>query len=152
MPAARSYDNYHSLLADPAIEAVLTAVPIELNATILMEALHARKHVMAEKPICCAIRGQPQVGLRCFIWKTAAMISCLGPFGPGFFRNLGENSRRHFRVFRAWCKFNRVEGLSVIAERMMRAGRIKRAHKPATIRSDTPRCGARFRERLRITN
>src|SRR5262249_60793466 len=99
-----------------------------------------------------AVRGQPQLGLRCFIAMTASTSSCLGPFGPGFFRNLGENSRRYFRVFRAWCKCNRVEGLNAMAERKRRAGRIKSAHKPATIRSDTPRCGARFRERLRITN
>src|SRR5215472_18744346 len=29
------------------------------------------------------MRGQPQVGLRCFIWTTASMSSLRGPLGPG---------------------------------------------------------------------
>jgi hypothetical protein len=33
--------------------------------------------------ICCAIRGQPQLGLRRFISTTASMSSFFGPFGPG---------------------------------------------------------------------
>src|ERR1051326_8824990 len=35
------------------------------------------------KWICSAIRGQPQLGLRCFISTTALISSRLGPFGPG---------------------------------------------------------------------
>ena len=48
------------------------------------------------RPICCAIRGQPQLGLRCFISTTARMSSALGPCGPGFRRRFGENSMRYF--------------------------------------------------------
>lgn len=59
--ASRSYDNYRSILDDPAIEAVLTAVPIELNGPILMEALHSRKHVMAEKPIAATVAQARQI-------------------------------------------------------------------------------------------
>jgi predicted dehydrogenase len=59
--AARSYDDYHSLLADPEVEAVLSGVPIELNAPILMEALHAGKHVLAEKPIAATVHEARQV-------------------------------------------------------------------------------------------
>src|SRR5208283_870552 len=51
--------------------------------------------------ICCAIRGQPQLGLRCFISTTARMSSALGPFGPGFRRQSGENSMRYFRLLMA---------------------------------------------------
>jgi hypothetical protein len=49
----------------------------------------------------CSIRGQPQVGFRCFMSTTAAIASWLGPFGPGFFRTVGENSRRYFRFVSA---------------------------------------------------
>src|SRR5712691_4386893 len=45
--------------------------------------------------ICCAIRGHPHVGFRCFMSTTAAMTSWLGPFGPGFFFTFDENSRRY---------------------------------------------------------
>jgi hypothetical protein len=32
--------------------------------------------------ICCAIRGHPQLGFRCFMSTTAAITSWLGPLGP----------------------------------------------------------------------
>src|SRR5260370_8412327 len=44
----------------------------------------------------------------------------------------------------------RVEGFSTIAERIRRVGRMKRAHKPATRRSEKHRLSDRCRERLRI--
>src|SRR5712692_9172883 len=43
--------------------------------------------------ICCAIRGHPQIGFRCFMSATAAMTSWLGPLGPGFVGPLDEKSR-----------------------------------------------------------
>ena len=56
------------------------------------------------KTICCAIRGQPQVGFRRFMSTTAATISWLGPFGPGFVGTLVEKSQRYFRVVSAPMK------------------------------------------------
>src|ERR1041384_204621 len=50
--SARVYEDYHDLLHDPAVDAVLTAVPIHLNGSVLVDAVRAGKHVMAEKPIC----------------------------------------------------------------------------------------------------
>ena len=43
-----------------------------------------------------------------------------------------------------------VEGLSTIAVRINRDGRMNRAQTPATIRSDALRFGTRFRDRFRI--
>lgn len=51
MGISRCFADYRQLLADPAIEAVLVAVPIELNAALAIEAIEAGKHVLAEKPI-----------------------------------------------------------------------------------------------------
>src|SRR5439155_16609341 len=92
--------------------------------------------------------GQPQVGLRCFIWTTASRSSLLGPFGPGLPLRWDEKSRRYFRFLKAWWRLKRVEGLarwgrrsSTMAERIRRAGRMKRAHKPATRRSEVRRFG-----------
>jgi hypothetical protein len=39
----------------------------------------------------------------------------------------------------AWWKLKRVEGISTIAERIRRAGRMRRAHKLATRRSEARR-------------
>jgi hypothetical protein len=101
------------------------------------------------KAICWPIRGQPHVGLRCFIWITASIRSLPGPFGPGLLGRFWENGRRHLRFFMAWWRFKRVEGFSTIAERISRLGRMRRAHKPATRRSEVRRLADRCRERYR---
>jgi hypothetical protein len=99
------------------------------------------------KVICCAIRGQPQVGFRCFMSTTAAMTSRLGPFGPGFFRTVAENSRRYFRVVSARWRRRRVEGFRTMATRTSRLGRMSSVHTPATTRSASRRLGERRRGR-----
>ena len=48
---ARIYDHYSGLLQDPDVDAVLIAVPIEINYSVLMDAMKSGKHVLAEKPI-----------------------------------------------------------------------------------------------------
>jgi predicted dehydrogenase len=52
---SRVYQDYRDLLRDSGVDAVLTAVPIELNGPILLETLRAGKHVMAEKPIAATL-------------------------------------------------------------------------------------------------
>ena len=67
-------------------------------------------------------------------------------------RRLGENSQRYLRVRRARWNSRIVDGLSTIAERITRAGRMNSAHTPARIRSDAQRFGARCRERFRMSS
>ncbi len=44
------YDNdYHELLADPNVEAVVIALPLHLHAQVAIEAMKAGKHVLTEK-------------------------------------------------------------------------------------------------------
>lgn len=44
------YDqNYHDLLKDPEIEAVIIALPLHLHAPVAVEAMKAGKHVLTEK-------------------------------------------------------------------------------------------------------
>lgn len=51
----RVYKNYHELLQDGDLDAILTAVPIELNGTVLRAAIDSGKHVLAEKPIAATL-------------------------------------------------------------------------------------------------
>lgn len=51
---AKVYDQYKALLDDPEIDAVLISVPVELNAPVLIDAILAGKHVLAEKPIAAS--------------------------------------------------------------------------------------------------
>ena len=43
------YDDHKKLLEDPSIEAVVIAVPLNVHASIAIDALRAGKHVLAEK-------------------------------------------------------------------------------------------------------
>jgi len=44
--------DYHHLLDDPDIQAVVIATPTDTHATLVREALEAGKHVLVEKPLC----------------------------------------------------------------------------------------------------
>jgi predicted dehydrogenase len=46
----RSYGDYESALADPAVDAVVIAVPPAFHLRLTIEALAAGKHVLVEKP------------------------------------------------------------------------------------------------------
>lgn len=46
------YQDYHDLLADPAIDAVDIALPHHLHRDSIVDAAEAGKHVMSEKPLC----------------------------------------------------------------------------------------------------
>jgi hypothetical protein len=54
-----------------------------------------------DKLICCAMRGQPNSGLRRFISIMALMTSLDGPLDPGLRPPLGEYSCRYFRLLSA---------------------------------------------------
>lgn len=47
----RAYTNYQELLEQPDIDAVTIALPNYLHATVAVDALNARKHVLIEKPM-----------------------------------------------------------------------------------------------------
>ncbi len=50
-PDAKVYTDYRELLADPEIEVVHVLTPNRSHADISIDALHAGKHVMCEKPM-----------------------------------------------------------------------------------------------------
>ncbi|RPI02385.1 MAG: gfo/Idh/MocA family oxidoreductase [Calditrichaeota bacterium] len=47
----RAYGSYQALLADPEIEAVYNPLPNHLHVPLSVQAIHAGKHVLCEKPI-----------------------------------------------------------------------------------------------------
>lgn len=47
--------DYKALLSDDSVDAVLIAVPIELNGRVLLDAIRSGKHVIAEKPIASTL-------------------------------------------------------------------------------------------------
>ena len=51
VPGAKVYTDYKKLLADPEIDVVHVCTPNRSHAEISIDALHAGKHVMCEKPM-----------------------------------------------------------------------------------------------------
>src|SRR5262245_1477259 len=51
LPGVRATDDYHALLADPNIDAVLVCSSTDTHATVAVEAAEAGKHIFCEKPI-----------------------------------------------------------------------------------------------------
>ena len=47
----RIYSDYHALLSDPEIEAVIVCLPNYLHHPVCLEAARAKKHILVEKPI-----------------------------------------------------------------------------------------------------
>jgi predicted dehydrogenase len=53
---AKSYGDYDAALADPAVDAVLIAVPPAFHLALTLRALEAGKHVLVEKPAFPSLR------------------------------------------------------------------------------------------------
>ena len=49
-PAARLHEDWRALVADPAVDAVMVATPVDAHFDMALAALRAGKHVMVEKP------------------------------------------------------------------------------------------------------
>jgi predicted dehydrogenase len=49
------YDDYHALLRDPAVDAVVIATPNHTHAAVLGDAFATDKHILVEKPLCTTI-------------------------------------------------------------------------------------------------
>jgi predicted dehydrogenase len=60
----RSTGDYHTLLADPAIDAVHICTPNALHFPMAMDALSAGKHVLCEKPLATSVKEAEQLAAK----------------------------------------------------------------------------------------
>ncbi len=59
--AKRAYDNVDALLADPEIDAVYIASPVNYHKAQAIAAAKAKKHILIEKPICMTVEDGEEV-------------------------------------------------------------------------------------------
>jgi predicted dehydrogenase len=95
---AKFYGSYQELLADPEIDAVYNPLPNHLHVPLTIEAIHAGKHVLCEKPIALSAaeassllevtRKYPQIKvMEAFMyrhhpqWQTARQMVLKGKIG-----------------------------------------------------------------------
>jgi predicted dehydrogenase len=55
-PGTEFFTDYHALLSRAAIDAVVLLTPMQEHARMAAEALHARKHVLVEKPLATSLQ------------------------------------------------------------------------------------------------
>lgn len=60
-PVHKTTPDFHDILADPGIEAVVIATPPYLHVPIAIEALEAGKHVLIEKPMAVDVSQTEQI-------------------------------------------------------------------------------------------
>jgi predicted dehydrogenase len=51
-PDVRAYKDYHRMLREVEVDAVVAAASTKAHASIVQDALEAGKHVLCEKPMC----------------------------------------------------------------------------------------------------
>ncbi|MGQ9649601.1 MAG: Gfo/Idh/MocA family protein [Phycisphaerae bacterium] len=94
-PQIRVVADYHELLADDSIDAVVIATPTSTHAQIAREALQAGKHVLAEKPICATTRQAVEIVRLAEETGLAFMVGHVFLFNNGIteLRKLVESGR-----------------------------------------------------------
>ena len=79
--------DYHELLDSPQVEAVYVAVPHDQHQEIYTEAIHAGKHLLAEKPFGIDLAANQAI-LQAVQENPSSLVRCSSqfPFFPGAYR------------------------------------------------------------------
>lgn len=99
--AAVATSDYHDLLSDPEIDAVLIATRHTSHARIVLDALDAGKHVFVEKPIALTLEDAHKIAER--VEQTGLVLRVgfnrrFSPFINSMRRVVGTSGRRIFTV------------------------------------------------------
>ena len=86
-PGAASVDDYRKMMEDKSVQAVFVATPTHLHKEIVIEALHAGKHVYCEAPIASTIEDAKFIA-------NAARSASAQVFQPGL--SFRSDPQRHF--------------------------------------------------------
>jgi predicted dehydrogenase len=85
-PHVRSERDYHALLSDSDIDAVVVATPTGTHAQIVREAIEAGKHVLCEKPLCETAEQGEALAAIARERERVVMVGHVFLFNPGIMR------------------------------------------------------------------
>jgi predicted dehydrogenase len=80
----RRYQDYHELVADAEVDAVLVANPDAYHADVTLAALAAGKHVLVEKPMCLTLREADDVIAAQARAGTWVQVGYMRRYAPAF--------------------------------------------------------------------
>ncbi len=85
-PSIKITKNYQDILKDPAIDAVVIAVPTNFHVAVTREALKAGKHVLCEKPLSLKPEECSELGELAQAHKRILMVGHIFVFNQGVTR------------------------------------------------------------------
>jgi len=122
----KGYTDYHEMLENKDIDAIIIVTPGELHAQMAIDAAKAGKHVAVEKPLCIElkeademIRAVKKAGVRdayfenlCYAptYATAKQVMDDGGIGDVFFIRCGESGGLGIDTYKAMFEKARKEG------------------------------------------
>lgn len=81
--AVRGYGTVEELLADPAVEAVILAVPDRLHLPIGIQALRGGKHILVEKPLAGTVADAEQLAAAALEMGLHLQVGAMKRYDPG---------------------------------------------------------------------
>ena len=89
--------DYHELLAADNVEVILSSLPIELSAPVMMDAIRARKHIIGEKPLAAN-------------WQEALELVSVAEASPHVVVEIAENYhyRDDYKQARQWLDEGKI--------------------------------------------
>lgn len=87
-PQARAYADYHDMLADPSVDAVM--VLTRLHSEPAIAALRAGKHVFVEKPMCNSLREADEILEASAASGKHVMVGYHKRYDPGYLAGIEE--------------------------------------------------------------
>ncbi len=97
--AAYATTDYDHALNDPEVDAILIATRHHLHASMVLQALHAGKHVLVEKPL--ALTREELVRIQAFYAQADSTARPLPVLMTGFNRRFSRYARRIYELLQA---------------------------------------------------
>ena len=101
---ATTYTSYDEMLADPLLEAVIIATADVFHVPFALQAIHAGKHVLCEKPLGVSVEEVERLRTEATTCGVQVMVGHMKRFDPGLqaARAFVQHEMGEMLAFKAW--------------------------------------------------